>query len=121
LRESEIILKCRTIFENLGWEVRTEEVFEIGPCNPFRYDIVLRHNGEVYGFVEVISSEDLVDKAKTIKVLLDTVVTQMKPRVFVITNGYTYDVYLKEKLYGSLTVPPSPELVDIVLGGEDNE
>lgn len=118
--EREVMQKCVGIFENLGWDVRTEEVFELGRHNPFRHDIVLRHNGEIYGFVEVIGSDNLMHKAKVVKSLLDTVIKEMKPRIFVITNGFSYDLYLPNEFYGSLTIPPTPEEMALLLGGETN-
>ena len=120
MTEFEIIQKCATIFENLGWDVRTEEIFELGRKNPFRFDMILRHNGEVYGFVEVINRDNLKERAEKILEVLSSVVGDLKPKVFIITNGFSFDVYHFGKFYGSLTVPPTPEDVDILFGGEDD-
>ena len=121
MTEKEVMQKCVGIFENLGWDVRTEEFFELGRNrrhNPFVCDIVLRHDGEIYGFVEVINRENLKEKAEKVLAVLNSVVGHLKPKVFIITNGFTYDLYHFGEFYGSLTVPPTPEDVDILFGGE---
>lgn len=124
MTEKEVMQKCVGIFENLGWEVRTEEFFELGRggrYNPFVCDIVLRHNGEIYGAVEVINQKNLKEDARRITAALEYVITHIKPKIFVITNGFAFDIYHYGKFYATLSAPPSPEIVDIVLGGENNE
>ena len=54
--EREVMQKCLTVFENLGWSVGQEEKVE--GC-PYRFDMVLRHNEKIYGFVEVVAKETL--------------------------------------------------------------
>ena len=119
MTEREVMHQCSVIFERLGWEVRTEELFEIGRKNPFRCDIVLRHNDEIYGFVEVINRDNLKEKAEKVLSVLNSVVGHLKPKVFIITNGFSFDLYHFGDFYGSLTVPPTPEDVDILFGGEE--
>lgn len=119
MTEFEIIQKCVTIFERLDWDVTTEEVFEIGRHNYFRHDIVLRHNSKIYGFVEVINSNNIKEKSEKILSVLNSAVGYLKPKVFIITNGFAYDLYSLGEFYGSLTVPPTPEDVDLLFGGDD--
>ena len=111
------MLKCRSIFENLGWDVSQEEKVE--GC-PYRFDLVLRHSDKVYGFVEVIDKGELKAKAERVLAILNSYIAEYKPLIFVITNGYSFDVYHKGEFYGSLTVPPTPEDVDLLFGGEDD-
>jgi len=120
--EREIMQKCVGIFKNLGWDVKTEEFFELGMGgrhNPFVCDIVLRHKGEIYGAVEVISRDDLKERATRTLAALEYVEKVIKPKIFVVTNGFAFDVYHFGEFYGCLTVPPTPDDVDILFGGEE--
>lgn len=122
--EREVMQKCVKIFENLGWDVRTEVFFELGRGgrhNPYVFDIVLWYKGEIYGAVEVINRSNLKEEARRITAVLEYAMTHIKPKIFVITNGFAFDVYHGDKFYATLSAPPAPEIVDIVLGGENNE
>lgn len=110
--------ECAEKFNRLGWDASIPK-----PTVDYGYDIVLRHNDEVYGAVVVISSNFYNKaahfKAKHIKKLVENALVNLKPKVFVITNGFTFDVYHFGEFYGCLTVPPTPEDVDILFGGEE--
>lgn len=116
MTELQVMQKCLTVFENLGWSVGQEEKVE---GYPYRFDIVLRHNEKIYGFVEVVAKETLKQKAEFIDKVLGEFIQEYKPMVFIITNGFAFDVYHFGEFYGSLTVPPTPEDVDILFGGEE--
>ena len=84
-------------------------------------DINLRYNDKVYGFVEILDTNDLKTKTRRITWFLDNYLKEQKPLVFIITNGYKFDVYHYGEFYGSLTIPPSPKNVNRLFGGELNE
>lgn len=113
------IRKCAEVFENLGWNVSFGKVVMITREKGFRLDFVLNYKGEEYGFVDVLLADNM-GRAQEMRKKLDSVINVLKPRIFVITNGFVYDVYHYGEFYGCLTVPPAPEDVDILLGGEDD-
>ena len=106
--------KCQYIFDNLGWDVIVPED-SVG----LDYDFLISKNNEIYGMVEVANLSNLTAQTKRLKRLLENVTTNIKPKLFVLTNGFAFDVYYFGELYGCLTVPPTPEDVDLLLGGED--
>ena len=116
--EYEIATRVSSVFENLGWEVEREKAVEYKGVH-FRFDMVLNYNGKSYGYVEVVNRDNLVDKSKTIFEVLGTFLQETKPLIFVFTNGSAFEVYHLGKCYGTLTVPPSPEDVNFLFGGEE--
>lgn len=116
--ECEVLMKCIEIFQRLGWEVSREETID---GYNYRFDIVLRYNGKVYGFVEVIDKKNIEEKAKALNAAIKPFLNEYKPLVFFITNGFAFDLYVSGELYGCLTVPPTPEEVDMLFGGGTNE
>lgn len=116
----EVLNKCSTMFTRLGWDVSVGEVYKPRKdSKPLTPSFILRYNGKIYGFVEVITGcenpEIFLNKARKSKELLDRVVKKIKPRIFILTNGFGFDFYLLGKLFGTLTVPPTPEEIDILL------
>lgn len=107
--------KCFELFSRLGWDVS----YPNPGCADPGYDLALNHNDELYGAVLAIKFDDLKKRAKLVELILDRVVSDWKPRIFVITNGFAFDVYLLGTFFGTLTVPPTPEDIDILFGGED--
>lgn len=114
--EFDVAVKSRTVFQNLGWDVGMEEKIE---GYNYRFDLILRRNDKVYGFVEVVDRDNLTAKAKEIQNILATFIKEYKPLVFVITNGFSYDIYHLGEFYGSLSVPPTPDDVDLLFGGAE--
>lgn len=114
--ESTICLKCHKLFKNLGWDVSQEEwVKDVA----YRFDLVLRHNGKLYGFVEILSGDNLRDKAASLCNLVEGyIIKEKKPPIFIVTNGFVYDLYIAGKCYGTISAPPPPENIDVLLGGE---
>lgn len=105
-RESDVRLYCNMLFKNLGWEVKTDQIvsFEDGE---FKSDIELSNNEKVVGYVEVISSlerEELERKREIIR----TITEKIKPDIFILTNGYAFDLYRSGEYVRELTFPPSP-------------
>ena len=109
--------KCIALFSRLGWDISYPNP---GGADP-GYDLELKYNGEIYGAVEVINQKNLKEDARRITAALEYVITHIKPKIFVITNGFAFDIYHYGKFYATLSAPPAPEIVDIVLGGENNE
>ena len=111
---SELEWKCQGMFENLGWDV-------IIPKNSvgLDYDFLLSKNNEIYGMVEVVNLSNLATQTKRLNRLLENVTTNLKPKIFILTNSFAFDVYHFGEFYGCLTVPPTPEDVDILFGGEE--
>lgn len=100
---------CLRLFSNLGWTVRKEEVVNVasGMVQP---DFVLSDGDREFGYVEVITStnaDSLAQKKNVIQVMVD----QCKPDVFIITNGMVFDIFYKGKFAGSMSNPPSPATV----------
>ena len=109
------------IFQKLGWDVSEhEKIISIEEYNIFS-DISLRYKGKLYGYVEVLTKNDIEINPKKYIFLLNDYLKKHKPLVFIITNGYKYDVYHYGEFYGSLTIPPSPKNVNTLFGGELNE
>ena len=107
--------KCIALFSRLGWDVSYPNP---GGADP-GYDLELKYNGELYGAILVIKFDDLKKRAKLVELVLDRVVNSWKPRLYVITNGFAFDIYLLGAFFGTLTVPPTPEDIDVLFGGED--
>ncbi len=115
--EADILEKCYDIFQRLGWDVSLEEKID---GYDFRADLVLRYNKKMYGVVEVVRTCDFKNKVQMLNRYTNTYLNVLKPIVFIITNGYKYDVYHFGEFYGSLTIPPTPENVDLLFGGEND-
>lgn len=109
--KSDIVQRCVTIFTRLGWEVNVGESVKILPRKSIKPTFVLRHNGEIYGFVEVTTSTNV----KNLGELIDTVIINVKPPIFVLTNGYAFEIFHLGESYGTLTVPPTPDDVNTLL------
>jgi len=116
--ESTICWKCHQVFQNLGWDVSQEERTEDAD---YRFDLVLRNNGKLYGFIEVVCSENLTRKAAALCNIIDGYIKENKIPIFVITNGNVYDLYIAGEFWGVLSVPPTPKNIDVFLGGECSE
>lgn len=115
----EIIAECQTIFENLGWEVKRDEPLWIGGHrNSFRHDLVLSHDAVVKGYIEVYSSDNLKEKVKYIDVVLNII--KDTNLFLIVTNGFAYDLYVGDGFFGCLTVPPTPEEIELLVGGANN-
>ena len=115
---SEVLNRCVTIFSRLDWDVSVDEVYKLRKdSKPLKPSFILRHNGKIYGFVEVIEKGNISQESlkKTME-LSDRIIKHIKPIIFVLTNGYAFEVYHKGKSFGTLTVPPSPDNVNILLG-----
>ena len=113
--ESTICLKCHQLFQNLGWDVSQEERIEDAA---YRFDLALRHRGKLYGFVEVVCSDNLTEKAVALCNIIDGYIKENKTAIFIITNGHVYDVYVEGTFFGTLSIPPTPENIDVLLGGD---
>ena len=116
--ESTICCKCHHILQNLGWDVSQDEWIE---DVAFRFDLVLRHNDRVYGFVEILSGDNLSYKSYRLCNFVERYIKEKKPPIFMVTNGYVYDLYVAGKCYGTISAPPTPENIDVLLGGEHLE
>lgn len=116
--EIEVLMKCNEIFQRLGWEVSREEKID---CYNYRFDLILRYNGKVYGYAEVVDKNNIQEKAKVLNTAIKSFLNEHKPPVFFITNGFAFDLYISGELYGCLTVPPTPEEVELLFGGDTNE
>lgn len=115
MHDFEIAFKCWSIFRNLGWEVSREERIA---GTDYRHDLVLRHHDKLYGFVEVVCGNNLAQKAVALCNLIDGDIKENKTPIFVITNGFVYDLYVMGDFFGTLSVPPTPANIDVLLGGE---
>lgn len=114
----EVLDKCVTIFTRLGWDVSVGEVYKPRKdSKPLKPSLILRHNSKIYGFVEVIEkgNNSLESMKKTVE-LSDRVIKHIKPIIYILTNGFTYEIYHYGKGYGILTVPPTPKNVNTLLG-----
>lgn len=116
--ESDVAIKCADTLRKMGWSVSFEEW--IGETK-FRADLVLRYNDKNYGFVEVVDSNNIIEKSKSICLIIDNVVKNLKPPIFILTNGAFYDIYHYGELYATLDNPPSPKTVDLILEGVNKE
>ena len=117
IQETEAMIsnKVESILKNLGWELEYRKKIE--GCN-YHFDFALKYNEKYYGVVEVFRTEDIIERTKYLLYIINTVLKESKPAIFIITNGYKYDVYHLGEFYGSLIVPPTPENVNTLLGGE---
>ncbi len=103
--ESEVESHCINIFTNLGWDVEREKIVE--GIN-FRPDITLSYNGQTCGFVEIVADMS-IEIIKRKKDLMTSFLDEVKPRLFVLTNGESFDIFYNGKYATTQTVPPSPE------------
>jgi hypothetical protein len=113
--EAMISHKVAKVLKNLGWELEYEKAVE---GYKYRFDLILKYNEKYYGVVEIFRTEDIDEKTGMLLSIIDTFVEKSKPPIFIITNGYKYDIYHFGKFYGSLMVPPTPENINTLLGGE---
>lgn len=114
--EVQIIDDCLCVFEKLGWIV---SVCEKANNRNFRYDLVLRHNDEIKGYIEVYSRDNLKEKTRGMDFILNSI--KDTNLFLIVTNGYAYDLYISNEFFGCLSVPPAPEDIELLLGGANNE
>lgn len=109
LSGQELESACATLFSNLGWVVKEEQIVTL-ERGTFRPDLVLSDGDKDYGFVEVVTSMEpkaLAAKREAIQVIMD----KCKPDLFILTNGVVFDIFYNGKFAGSQTIPPSIETV----------
>ncbi len=116
IQETEAMIsnKVENVLKKLGWELEYHKAVE--GCK-YRFDFTLKYNEKFYGVVEIFRTEDIIEKTDILLSIIDTFVEKSKPPIFIITNGYKYDIYHFGKFYGSLMVPPTPENINTLLGG----
>ena len=121
MTELEAREKCNTIFTRLGWKVSVDKYYKYDTnCKSIKPTFILRYNGKVYGFVEIVTSDgDFVKKCKKASALIETVIKDIKPPIFIVSNGYVYDLFILGESCGTLTVPPMPDEIDILMGKID--
>lgn len=101
-------------FNNLGWEA---SLFPNGGYTT--PDLILSYNNKEYGYIYLKTNLSRMP-INTKKELMDKVneYINKKDKIFIFSDGIIYDLFLKGKPYASLTMPPRPEEVDILLGGK---
>lgn len=105
--DTQIEKECAQVFSNLGWDIDQESVIEL-EHQRYRPDITLTYKGIVYGYVEVVgqfSFECLKRKKEQINKLIEF----SKTKLFILTEGESYDIFYDGKYVATQTVPPSPE------------
>lgn len=122
---------CSTKFLNMGWEVGENT------DSSKMADFYLSYKGAVIGYIDIKMCDDLQQYFKQMKrnrgflehlykryiQLFQTV----KPTSYFFTNGFQYDLYIFGNYYCSLTSPPSPEDLLIIVeklkneGGNNND
>lgn len=110
----ELEKKCVDIFQRLGWGVSVPKLEK-----DYGYDITLTYKGKICGYVQVCSRNNLKQMLKNIDYILEFI--NEKKAFFIITNGYAYDLYIGNEFFGCLSVPPTPEEIELLLGGANNE
>ena len=105
--DSKLEANCANLFANLGWGVGKGERIDGVPYIP---DITLLHHGDVYGYVDVVG-EMMVDMLIKKKESIESFLTGVKPKLYILTNGKSFDVFYNGKYATTQTVPPSPDVV----------
>lgn len=105
---TELENRCQVLFENLGWEVTKEMPKE---SNLFMSDLALWNNSELYGYVEIITAFDSKALQKRKNEIID-MLSSIKPKIFIITNGFSFDVFYDGFYSTTLSVPPAADDVD---------
>lgn len=114
--EVQIIDYCLSVFQKLGWAV---SICEKADNRDFRYDLVLRHSDDIKGYIEVYSRDNLKEKTVGMNFILNNI--KDTNLFLIVTNGYAYDLYIGSEFFGCLSVPPTPEDIELLLGGVNNE
>ena len=88
----EVLNRCSTIFTRLGWEVSVGEIYKPRKdSKPLKPSFILRYNGKIYGFVEVIDKDYISQESlkKTME-LSDRIIKHIKPIIFVFLGASSF-------------------------------
>ena len=105
LSRKELVELCVNVFSRLGWNVKKNKKII---CDPFilKSDIVLLLGEKEYGYVDVVtdfSKDSLIKEKKQVQLVIENV----KPKLFILTNGMEYDVFWDGIFTQKCTIPPS--------------
>ena len=108
--------RCYQMFQAMGWNTEKTMETTLSPGHYFRPDITLSANDQIMGCVEVKTNLG-GDRANLLRIVERTefILNRFKPKVFIFTNGYVFDLYLEGEYFGQLTVVPSPEDIELLL------
>ena len=92
-------------FQDSGWDCMFHtQRLKTPDGRMFCPDIVLAKDGKVYGYVECFTPQLLTpDRVNRITYGVE----ELKPEIFVLTDGVNYEVYFDGKYLGTMTVPMS--------------
>ncbi len=93
---------------NLGWTTRPGNVIPGAAEAPYWPDLVISYNGVDYGYVDYTTAEDPEDILAQKKFLND-VVDNLRPMVFMLTNGYVFDIFIDGAYIRTCSNPLSPD------------
>ena len=97
--------KVLEMFSQQGWDCNFEQKMIEMPGRMFVPDITLMKDGQIHGFVECISGN--VTHKKREQVL--HIISEYKPKLFILTDGISYEVYINSKFIGTMSTPLSYE------------
>lgn len=113
----------RNVFQQLGWNVNPGVKFYDEEGNIHTTDFLLINKNKIYGYVDVYEGiptekmEVMLDEEKKsyYAALVEhyELVLSEKPPLYIITNGYVYDIFSYGKHIGTHSLPPSAEDADI--------
>ena len=105
LNDFELVQVVSKIFSNLGWTVNLQKKVFFGD-RPHSLDIVLLFSEHVCGIVEVfapLKTKNIMAKREQIK----TIINYLKPEIFILTNGFVFEIFYDGKFFNSQSIPPS--------------
>ena len=100
----QIIIK---VFEDAGWQVRIPKPFQMENYKQICPDLEILYNDKSYGYVEVkrnLNPDKMLEKINQWK----TILTELKPLLFIITDGIEYHVSIRGKEFELLHFVPGP-------------
>ena len=93
------------LFSKNGWECNRQVRIKDTSGRIYIPDITLTKDGKEYGFVECVYGDISEQKIKQIMYMID----MLKPQLFILTDGVSFEVYLDSKYIGTMNTPLSYE------------
>lgn len=101
--------RIMNMFTNVGWECTQGHIK--GNC--FEFDIMLKKDNEIFGFVETYYvNKSIRNNPKYLSKYLDKILKrikilseEIKPEILIITDGNIFENYFYGKYFGQTTIP----------------
>lgn len=114
--------RCLNMFQVAGWDTSYNMTVEISKNHHFRPDITLSYDNNIWGYVEtsILLDNDHRSVLRFIE-RTDFIINKFNPTVFILTNGYIFELYLDGEYFDQISYIPSPEDIKLLLKSKKEE